>query len=68
MKKTIKIEGMACSHCAGRVEQALKEIDGVDAKVNLEQKTAEVTLSRQVPDQVLTAAVANAGYTVTGIE
>ena len=68
MKKTIKIEGMSCGHCAGRVEQALKEIDGVDAKVNLEQKTAEVTLSRQVPDQVLTAAVANAGYTVTGIE
>ena len=68
MKKTIKIEGMSCSHCSGRVEKALNEIDGVSAKVNLEKKTAEVTLSHEVADQVLASAVTNAGYEVTGIE
>ena len=26
MKKTLKIEGMHCSHCSGRVEKALAEL------------------------------------------
>ena len=30
MNKTMKIEGMMCTHCTGRVEKALAAIDGVD--------------------------------------
>ena len=29
MNKTMKIEGMMCAHCTGRVEKALSAIDGV---------------------------------------
>ena len=29
MKKTMKIEGMMCGHCTGRVEKALNALDGV---------------------------------------
>ena len=67
MNKTIKIEGMMCSHCSGRVEKALNALDGVTAVVDLEAGTAAVTLTKEVSDDTLTAAIVNAGYEVTGI-
>ena len=68
MKKTIIINGMACAHCSGRVEQALNAIDGVSAHVNLEQKCAVVTLYKDIPDSVLRQAVTDAGYEVVQIK
>ena len=68
MKKTMKIEGMMCTHCSGRVESVLNEIDGVLAVVNLEKKEATVTLDKEISDDVLVSAVTNAGYKVTSIE
>ncbi len=63
MTKTMKIEGMSCMHCAGRVESALKAVPGVaDAKVNLEKKEAVITLSENVPASRLMGAVEEAGY------
>ncbi|MBQ2326830.1 MAG: HAD-IC family P-type ATPase, partial [Clostridia bacterium] len=67
MTKTMKIEGMMCPHCSGRVEKALNALEGVEAKVNLEAGTAEVTLTADVSDEVLTKAVVEAGYEVTSI-
>ncbi|MBP3284203.1 MAG: cation transporter [Clostridia bacterium] len=32
MEKIVKINGMACSHCAGRVEKALSALNSVDLK------------------------------------
>ena len=69
MTKTIKINGMMCSHCTGRVEEALNKIDGVSAKVSLDDGgKAVVTLSGSVSDEMLKAAVTDAGYEVTAIE
>ncbi|MEM5780396.1 MAG: metal-transporting ATPase, partial [Lawsonibacter sp.] len=69
MKKTMKIEGMTCSHCTGRVEKALSAIDGVTAvEMSLEGKSAALTLSREVDDKVLTDAVTEAGYEVVSIQ
>ena len=65
--KTMTIEGMMCTHCSGRVESALNAIDGVSAKVDLEKKTAAVTLSADVADEVLRRAVSDAGYEVVSI-
>ena len=65
MKKILKVEGMSCGHCKAAVEKALKAVDGVeDAVVSLEEKTAQVTLNKEVPDHVLTKAVTDAGYEV----
>ena len=65
MKKILKVEGMTCGHCKAAVEKALKAVDGVeDAVVSLEEKTAEVTLSKEVPVDVLEKAVTDAGYEV----
>lgn len=66
--KTIKIEGMSCEHCSARVETVLNEIDGVTAKVNLEEKTATVELSKEITDDALSKTIANAGYTVVEIK
>lgn len=68
MNKKIKIDGMMCMHCAGSVEKALNALDGVKAKVNLEQKCADVELSAPVSDEALTKAVTDAGYTVVSID
>lgn len=61
------VEGMSCGHCSARVEEALNNIDGVKAEVNLKKKTAYVTLENEVSDETLKAAVENVGYSVTKI-
>ncbi len=68
MKKTLNVEGMMCAHCKAHVEKALAGVDGVtEAVADLESKTATVTLSKDVPDETLKAAVAEAGYQVVSI-
>ncbi len=69
MVKTVKIEGMMCPHCEARVKKVLEELDGVtEAVTSFQAGTAVVTLARPVSDEVLTKAVADSGYPVTGIE
>ena len=69
MTKTIKINGMMCSHCTGRVGEVLNAIDGVSAEVSLDNGgQAVVTLAKDVSDDVLKKAVVDAGYEVVGIE
>lgn len=69
MKRKLNINGMSCMHCVKRVQNALKEIDGVtEAAVDLEGKSAVVTSEKEVSDQVLKDTVEDAGYDVTKIE
>ncbi|MGN1133130.1 MAG: heavy metal translocating P-type ATPase, partial [Oscillospiraceae bacterium] len=68
MKKVMKIDGMMCSHCTGRVEKVLNAIDGVRAEVSLENKSAYLEISGNVNDEQLKQAVENEGYTVTEIK
>ena len=67
MEKTIDIEGMMCMHCVKHVTEALDGIDGVKAEVSLENKNAKVSLTKDVSEDELKAAVEKAGYTVTAI-
>lgn len=68
MKKVLKIEGMMCNHCTGRVDKALNEMDGVKATVSLEDKSAEVELSKDISDEELVKVVTDAGYEVVDIQ
>ena len=68
MKKEMLIEGMSCMHCSGRVEKALNGIDGVNAKVDLEKKTAYIEMDKDVSDDELTKAVTDAGYDVVSVK
>ena len=67
MKKVLKIEGMMCHHCTGRVDKVLNEMDGVSAVVSLEDKSAEVTLTKDITDEELVKVVTDAGYEVVDI-
>lgn len=61
--KTIKINGMACNHCKMTVEKVLNAIDGVEnAEVNLENKEAIVTLSKEIESDVFKAVIEDAGF------
>ena len=69
MTKTMKIEGMMCPHCEAHVKKALEALGGVTgAEVSHEKGTAIVSMTENVDNAALTAAVTDAGYTVLGIE
>lgn len=67
-KVEIVIDGMACSHCSGRVEQALNALEGVTATVDLAQKTAFLTVTSDITNEKLSASVADCGYKVVEIK
>ncbi len=69
MNKTMIIDGMMCGHCTGRVQKALEEIPGVESvTMSLEEKSAKLVLGSEVSDDVLKAAVTEAGYEVLEIK
>jgi Cu+-exporting ATPase len=65
--KTIKIEGMSCSHCSAAVEKALSSLPGVSATVDLDAGTATVVAVRDVSDEELRKAVEEEDYEVVSI-
>ena len=57
-----------CGHCTGRVETALKGIEGVKViETSVDKKHAIVEVEN-VSDELLTEAIEDVGYDVTGIE
>ena len=67
MEKTVilKVDGMMCPHCSGRVKAALEATEGVrSALVSHESGTAEILCDERVETSVLREAVENAGYKV----
>ena len=69
---TFDVDGMTCASCVGRVEKALKKVEGVsDVAVNLATETATVTAHDSVTPEALNSAVEKAGYvagTINGPE
>ena len=69
MTVTMKIEGMMCAHCEGRVKGALEGVDGVaSADVSASKNSAVVGLSKPVDNEVLKQTVEAQGYDVTEIK
>ena len=69
MEKTLKIEGMMCTHCEMHVKKALEALEGVsNAEVSYQAGTAMVTLEREVSDEILRKAVTDEGYEVISIQ
>ena len=64
----LHIEGMMCGHCEARVKKVLEEIDGVEfAEVSHKDGTAIVTLSKDVNNEDMKAAVEAQDYKVIEI-
>ncbi len=63
MKVALQVEGMTCPDCARHVEQALREVPGVDmATVDYRAGRGAVEGPREVAEADLIAAVERAGY------
>jgi copper chaperone len=63
-KIVLKIDGMTCGHCVGKVEKSLKSLPGVEvAKVDLKKGTAKVKYDESIQTiDKMNEAVREAGY------
>lgn len=69
MTKTLKIDGMMCTHCEARVKKTLEALEGVAAaEVSFQKGTAILTLNNDIPNEVFEKALDEQGYPVLGIE
>ena len=66
----LPVTGMTCAACVGRVERALKKVEGVAAvSVNLATERATVVLSDpNTGSETLKTAIRNAGYGVLEVD
>ena len=63
MEKTVKVEGMMCSHCEKRVKEALEKIRGVEsALANHETGEVKLVLSKEVKEKLIEKAITDSGY------
>lgn len=63
--KTVKISGMMCGHCSGRVKKVLEELPEVkSAKVSHETGTAEIILNSEISDEKIKNVIEKEGYKV----
>lgn len=66
VSQSIKIEGMSCASCVGRVERVLAAVDGVkQVSVNLATEMARVESASPIDFDVLQRAIDKAGYQAT---
>ena len=69
MKKTVKIQGMMCGHCEAAVKKALEALPFVEAAdVSRETGTAVLSLSGEMDEAAVKAAVESRDFTFAGIE
>ena len=67
-KKTIKIEGMHCSHCAKKVEEALSSIESVKkVKVNLSKGEAVLISEKEIDNALIKNKITELDFKVTDI-
>ena len=65
----LRIDGMSCASCVGRVERALQKIDGVTgASVNLATEMANIHHTSMVDTDQLIAQVEQVGYQATVVQ
>jgi Cu+-exporting ATPase len=64
VRTELTVGGMHCGNCVRHVQEALGEIAGVTAQVDLDTATAEVRHPADVTVQQLLDAIDEAGYEV----
>lgn len=64
----LRIDGMTCSNCVRRVENAINRLDGTWAKVDLSSRQATVWCKSPPDQQLLREAVRDVGYTVLSVK
>ena len=57
-----------CEHCKKHVTNALSKMEGVtEVNVDLEAKTATVTMEREIPMEEFAQVITDAGYELMGM-
>ena len=64
LRTELTVGGVHCGNCVRHVQDALAELPGVSATVDLDSAVATVTHPATVPVQALLDAVDEAGYEV----
>ncbi len=63
IKQVINVDGMSCSHCAKKVENSLKEVDGViKVSVNLDKKEVIIISKFEIDASLLRKKIETLGY------
>ena len=61
----INVEGMMCGGCENRIQNALKEIDGVESVIaNHKDGTVKVTKNASVEESLLTERIIDLGFDI----
>lgn len=64
---TYEVDGMTCGHCVASITRQLDAVPGVErVAVDLTTQQVAVTGRTVIDDALVVAAVAEAGYAVTG--
>ena len=64
----IKVNGMMCAHCEAHVKKALEAIDGIESAVaSHEENMVTITNSKEIDENLIKAAITEAGYEYAGI-
>ena len=67
MTTTYTVVGMTCAHCVRAVTEEISAIDGVaEVAVDLPSGAVAVTSDGPLDDELVRAAVDEAGYTLAG--
>lgn len=61
MSREITVEGMHCGHCEETVEDALRDVEGVES-VDADNETGTVAIDGDADDDELASAIDEAGY------
>ena len=65
----INVNGMMCAHCEAHVKEALEKIDGVtEAQADHNANLVTLTVTKEITEDDLKAAVDAAGYEYAGIK
>ena len=65
MEKTLKVQGMKCPHCEGRVKKTLEALPEVtEAIPDRKAGTVKVILSADISDSFLKETIEKQGYKV----
>ena len=65
---TLKIEGMRCESCRRNLMAKFNELDGISAKVSLENKTAVIFYEQPVDNEKIVEVVEKAGFEVVEMD
>ena len=64
----IKVNGMMCEHCEAHVKKALEAIDGItSATASHEENLVSLEVTKSIDEEIIKAAVTEAGYEFAGI-